>query len=410
LRWGTVLVFLFFIFSIILASIFSFNEVIEGSVIITSRNPPVQILSKKTGKISSINYQSGDSIAEGAVLAIIENPASEKDIAYLKNKLPAAISMLTSIDALNAEFPLQLNLGNSIQPFYNVFLSTYQKLILESSLREGIILQMQLKDQLSNQNLSLKNKKEELLLAKQSLNILEVNFKRHQKLLSRGVISQLDLERVENEFLNEKRQYHFQEQQLNQIILDKNSIEKDQQLVKNSDFKSVSIQEAELILARQDLLNEISEWEENFLLKSPIEGRLSYNDVWGKFQNVKSGEAIFTVAPYERQDLIGKCDIPIRNSGKIREDQKVFLKLENFPYREWGTVEASVGSISQVPRTGENLGYVVYLNIDDLTTSYGKKLEFNQELIGTAEILLEEVTVLERLFYQFRNLWSVGKF
>jgi multidrug efflux pump subunit AcrA (membrane-fusion protein) len=128
LRWGTVLVFLFFTFSIVLASIFSFNEVIEGSVIITSRNPPVQILSKKTGKISSINYQSGDSIAEGAILAIIENPASETDIAYLKDKLPAEISMLTSIDALNNEFPRQLNLGNSIQPFYNIFLSTYQKL------------------------------------------------------------------------------------------------------------------------------------------------------------------------------------------------------------------------------------------------------------------------------------------
>ena len=406
MRWGTVLVFLFFIFSIILASIFSFNEVIEGSVIITSRNPPVQILSKKTGKISSINYQSGDSIAEGAILAIIENPASETDIAYLKDKLPAEISMLTSIDALNNEFPRQLNLGNSIQPFYNIFLSTYQKLILESSLREGIILQMQLKGQLSNQNLSLKNKREELLLAKQSLNILDANFQRHQKLLLRGVISQLDLERVENEFLNEKRQYYFQEQQLNQIAQDKNSIEKNQQLVKNSDFKNISIQEAELILARQDLLNEISEWEENFLLKSPIEGRLSYNDVWGLFQNVKSGEVVFTVVPYNRQNLIGKCDIPIRNSGKIREDQKVFLKLENFPYREWGTVKASVKSISQVPRTGESPGYVVYLNIDDLNTSYGKKLEFNQELMGTAEILLEEVTVLERLFYQFRHLWS----
>jgi len=410
LRWGTILVFLFFIFSIILASIFSFNEVIVGSVIITSKNPPVQILSKKTGKISSINYRSGDSIEEGAILALIENPSNEKDIAFLKDKLSTTISMLNSIDVLNAEFPRQLNLGNSIQPFYNVFLSTYQKLILESSLREGIILQRQLKDQLSNQNLSLKNKREELLLAKQSLNILEVNFQRHQKLLLKGVISQLDLERIENEFLNEKRQYHFQEQQLNQIILDKNSIEKDQQLVKNSDFKSVSIQEAELILAQQDLINEISEWEENFLLKSPIEGRLSYNDVWGRFQNVKSGEVVFTVVPYDRQNLIGKCNIPIRNSGKIREDQKVFLKLENFPYREWGTVKASVGSISQVPRTGEDPGYVVYLNIDDLNTSYGKTLEFNQELMGTAEILLEEVTVLERLFYQFRHLWSVVKF
>jgi len=381
-----------------------------GSVIITSKNPPVQILSKKTGKISSINYQSGDSITEGAILAMIENPASEKDIAYLKDKLPATISTLNSIDALNAEFPSQLNLGNTIQPFYNVFLSTYQKLILESSLREGIILQMHLKDQLSNQNLSLKNKREELLLAKQSLNILEANFKRHQNLLSRGVISQLDLEKVENEFLNEKRQYYFQEQQLNQIILDKNSIEKNQHLVKNSDLKNISIQGAELIQDRQDLLNEILEWEEGFLLKSPIEGRLSYNDVWGQFQNVKSGEVVFTIVPYDRQNLIGKCNIPIRNSGKIREDQKVFLKLENFPYREWGTVKASVGSISQVPRTGEDPGYVVYLNIDDLNTSYGKTLEFNQELMGTAEILLEEVTVLERLFYQFRHLWSVGKF
>jgi len=381
-----------------------------GRVIITSKNPPVQILAKKTGKISSINYQSGDSLSEGAILAIIENPASEKDIAYLKDKLPATISALNTIDALNAEFPRQLNLGNSIQPFYNVFLSMFQKLILESSLREGIILKMQLKDQLSNQNLSLKNKREELLLAKQILNILEVNFQRHQKLLSRGVISQLDLERVENEFLSEKRQYHFQEQQLNQIILDKNSIEKNQQIVENSDFKNVSIQEAELILAQQDLLNEISEWEENFLLKSPIEGRLSYNDVWGQFQNVKSGEVVFTVVPYDRQNLIGKCNIPIRNSGKIREDQKVFLKLENFPYREWGTVKASVGSISQISKTGEDPGYVVYLNIDDLNTSYGKTLEFNQELMGSAEILLDEVTVLERLFYQFRHLWSVGKF
>jgi len=381
-----------------------------GRVIITSKNPPVQILSKKTGKISSINYRSGDSIEESAILGIIENPASEMDIAYLKDKLSATISMPNSIDALNAEFPRQLNLGNSIQPFYNVFLSTYQKLVLESSLREGLILQMQLKDQLSNQNLSLKNKREELLLAKQSLNILEANFQRHQRLLSRGVISQLDLEKVENEFLNEKRQYHFQERQLNQIILDRNSIENNQQLVENSDFKSVSIQEAKLILAQQDLINEISEWEENFLLKSPVGGRLSYNDVWGQFQNVKSGEVVFTVVPYDRQNLIGKCNIPIRNSGKIREDQKVLLKLENFPYREWGTVKASVGSISQVPRTGKDPGYVVYLNIDDLNTSYGKTLEFNQELMGTAEILLEEVTVLERLFYQFRHLWSNGKF
>ena len=48
--------------------------------------------------------------------------------------------------------------------------------------------------------------------------------------------------------------------------------------------------------------------------------------------------------------------------------------------------------------------------MDDLDTSYNKTLEFNQELNGTAEILLEEVTVLEQLFYRFWRLWSNGKF
>jgi hypothetical protein len=80
--------------------------------------------------------------------------------------------------------------------------------------------------------------------------------------------------------------------------------------------------------------------------------------------------------------------------------------LENYPYREWGSLKGEVKTISEVPRTGENEGYVVYVKIKDLVTSYGRTLEFKQEMIGSAEIILEEVTLLQRIFYQFRNLWS----
>ena len=141
-------------------------------------------------------------------------------------------------------------------------------------------------------------------------------------------------------------------------------------------------------------------------MKSPIDGRLSYFEVWGEYQNVEKGESIYSVVPQIQQDLIGKCIIPIRNAGKLKKGQKVNLKLENYPYHEWGMLRAKVGSISEVPKGGNNPGYVVYLVVEDLKTSYGKELEFHQELNGTAEILLKEVTLIERIFYQFRHLWS----
>lgn len=101
--------------------------------------------------------------------------------------------------------------------------------------------------------------------------------------------------------------------------------------------------------------------------------------------------------------------MPIRNSGKIKPGQRVIIKLENYPYREWGTIDGEVKIISEVPTKGENEGYVVYVQIMDLVTSYGKTLEFKQEMIGSAEIVLEEITLLERIFYQFRHLWSQTK-
>jgi hypothetical protein len=41
-----------------------------------------------------------------------------------------------------------------------------------------------------------------------------------------------------------------------------------------------------------------------------------------------------------------------------------------------------------------------------LKTSYGKEIEFKQEMMGTAKIVLQEASLLERVFYQFRGLWS----
>lgn len=410
LRWGNSLVLLLFLLVISFASFFSFNEVLQGEVVVTSENPPVQIIAGRTGKISGIFFKAGDSIKEGDVLGVLDNNADYKDVIYLQKKLENTLHIYPSTEILDAEFPAQLNLGTSIQPFYNNFLNTYRKLILDFSMREDLIHKIKFQDQLLAQGKSFRNKEQELLLTQQTLRTYERNLERYQKLFEKGVVSQYDLEKVENLYLDEKRKLYSQDQQINQLVLEKNALEKDQLLISNSDYKNLNFQEAELILAQQNLLNQIKNWEETFLLKSPVHGKLSFNNIWGRFQPVDSGEIVFTVTPFDRPKLIGKCRVPVRNSGRIQKGQQVFLKLDNHPYREWGIVKARVSSISEIQTKAEEPGYIVYLAIDDLTTSYGKELVLNQELIGTADILLEESSILSRIFYQFRSLWATEKY
>ncbi|MHA6280813.1 HlyD family efflux transporter periplasmic adaptor subunit [Salinimicrobium sp. CAU 1759] len=332
--------------------------------------------------------------------------ADEKDIAFLVSNLQSNKPEPGTLEELNHNFPAALSLGTLIQPYYSTFLNLYQQIILDESLNNEFILEKGLNDQIRNQERAILNKEAELVMANQAVFLVNGNLQRHQNLYSKGILSKVDLEKVEMESLAEERQIQFLEQQLNELVSVLKGLEYRQQLSKNMEFRNASLQKSELSLARQDLLNAIAQWEELYLFKSPIQGTLTFFDVWGKFQNLKPGEDIFTITPFGSQILIAKCSLPVANSGKLQKGQKGVIKLKNYPFREWGVLKARVETISGISRKGEEPGYVVYLKMDDLVTSYGKKLDFEQELLGTAEIILEETTVLGRIFNDFRHLWS----
>lgn len=406
LRRGTVYMFVFFFLILLLAGIISFNQVVKGSVTLTSKNPPVEIKVKRDGKLSAIFYKPGDSIAAGDIVAVLDNPANQRNISFLKDRLLKDYPEVLSLEALLTEFPVNLSLGTSLQAAYNRFLEEYHNLILENTLGHNQIMEQVLLQNIDNQGSILNSKEEEFQLMENSLSISTENINRHRQLFEKGVISKFDLEKVELEFTEKNRHYSLLKQQMIQLKTDKSRAKSDLEILRSSEERKLSLQEAELIFAKQNLLNEISEWEDKNIIKSPVAGRLSYNQVWGVHQNVEEGDVVFTIVPFMRKDLLGKCIVPVQNSGQINKGQKVYLKLDNYPYREWGMIKASVKSISEVPSRAEVPAYIVYLDVDSLVTSYGKELILHQELIGTAEIVLEEVTLLKRIFYQFRQLWT----
>lgn len=100
-----------------------------------------------------------------------------------------------------------------------------------------------------------------------------------------------------------------------------------------------------------------------------------------------------------------KLKAPAQNSGKIKINQLVNIRLANYPDREFGIIKGSIKAISLTPDKDGNVLIDVSLP-KGLKTSYQKPIVFQQEMSGTADIITEDLRLLERLLYQFRDIFN----
>ena len=139
----------------------------------------------------------------------------------------------------------------------------------------------------------------------------------------------------------------------------------------------------------------IEDWKTQNLLISPIDGRLDRAQFWSENQVITSGEVIGMVIPEDAIEIICKAVADAQSIGKLKEGQRVLIKLDGFNSQEYGSVEGVVSSISEIPYNGE---YQVKINlINKLTTMDNIQIPFIQDLTGTAEILIDESRLINKL-------------
>src|SRR5690606_24350400 len=116
-------------------------------------------------------------------------------------------------------------------------------------------------------------------------------------------------------------------------------------------------------------------------------------------------DVVFTIIPNNLNGIIGRVLVPLNNSGKLKKGQKVLIKLENYPYQEWGKLRGEILSISNVPKD-QTLQYTAIVELDSLVTSYKHTLEFKQKMKGEAEVIVDEITLMERLLYPVKEMFN----
>ena len=155
------------------------------------------------------------------------------------------------------------------------------------------------------------------------------------------------------------------------------------------------------------LRTEIRHWELSYVLRSPIEGKISFTNYWSVHQNVSGGEEVFTVIPLSGFAIIGKAALPTARSGKVKTGQKVNIRLDNFPENEYGIIHGKVAAISLVPshNNGNTYSYTVEISLpQNLETSYRKRLPYMPNMQGRADIITEDISLLERFFAPLRKI------
>ena len=397
ISWGNTLVFGFIVIVLLLSWLVRYPDIIQSEVTITTENPPVYLSSKVEGKIDVILKNNKESARKGDWLAVIGSNANLKHVEILDSILQK-IKLLNynTEDIYKMEFPI-LNVGE-MQSNYNnlvksVIKSRYYKedgnYEIQSDLNK---LRVQQYGHLIN--VAIKEKE----IAAQELNVAKMDLDRYGELLKKGVIAQKEYETVELRYLQAVRNLETNEAQITRI--------KSQRLTLLSEGEDMQQTEeetyldAELDILEAAKLTELSflEWEKKHVLVSTVSGQVNYLDFFSDNRYVALGQQLISVIPqYENNDYFGTLRMPVLNSGKVKKGQSVNIKLHGFPHEEYGMILGEIDNISEVPN--EDF-YLVRVNLSNgLKTTYDKELTFRQNINGSAEIITEDLRLIERFIY-----------
>jgi len=374
-----------------LSFLISYPDTVDGEVSITGANAPLRLVSRSNGRLHLLK-EPNQTISQNATIAYIESGASYNDVQLLKAYLERSPKTLPSNLKLG-------ELGGSYNS-YLIAVEHWERLMKSDrykTMRKSIEAQIgsnkEVVQQLSN-SLGFKEK---------VLYNLQKAMERDSILASKKVVSKSELEQTQNSLLTQaEAEASLRSSQLmkqaeiktSQIEIARSHIEEDEQL------------EAAYIdmMAKRNLLQtELRLWEEKYVIKAPTNGKLDYLGFWRENLMIKEGVELFTILP-QHGEIMGEAYIPAIGAGKVKVGQLVNVKLNDYPYDEFGLLCGKVVSISPLINKVQMNNAVVETYLvriafpQGATTNFDHKLSLNFESKGTAEIVTKPKRLIERLF------------
>ncbi len=406
-RWGITVVFAVVAGLFIGSYFFKYPEVITAPIVVTTENLPVNVVAKTAGRIDTLFVREKQEVQKGQLLAVIENPAALPDMLWLMRRVDSLLLVVNNEVFPDLWWPSNLNLGE-VQGSYSGFLKAWADYayFLKTDYHHKKIQVVE--KQIAVQRKMQQQSRSQLALMRDQLAVSHKLFATDSLLFTKGVVAALDYEKSKNTLLQSLREYEnvkssLESQQMAVLQLEQTIFDLEQQRMEQYNQLQLATR-----TACDQLQAQMRSWDQACLLRSPVNGVVTFTKYWQGNQNIQTGEALLTVVPGGATHITGKVYLPPQGAGKVKTGQTVNVKLDNFPYMEYGMVRVQVKNIALVPIVQQDeRRYVLEVDFpQDLQTNYGKTLPFSQEMQGTAEIITEDLRLSDRFLNPIRALWK----
>ncbi len=405
IRWGMTVLFAVVVIFLFISYLVKYPDTIQAKVNITTQNLPAYIIAKHNGKIDRLFVKENQVVSAGEHLALLENSANYEDILKISEWFKRFHNQLIKTNILTNPIPDKVSLGIA-QNSYALMLKAMREYRFFTTKDFDVSKIGRLNEQITSYEVLKARLAEQKKIMQNSFKLTTKKYENDKLYLKKEVISQLEFDTNEKQYLREK--YDLENIEIQVINTQIKIQELENQVLGFSQHQEQTDNDQldDLKKLAMNLEADLASWQENFLLKAPVEGKVSFFKFWSEKQYVNEGTEIMYIKP-DKQELFAYAYVSSDNFGKIKVGQGARIRLDGYPFKEFGVVSGVVTSKSEITREGK---YMVKLSLSQgLKTSYDKELDFTQDMQGEVRIITENLRLIERIFYQFRYV-AEGEF
>ena len=404
-RWGTLVVFIVIGIMGVVSYVIKYPEIITAEIVITTAIPPESVNAQMSGQLSEILVEDRGLVEKDQLVAIMQSPADFDDVQTLEFSV-GELQVMDESEILEFSPDRGLMLG-SLQGDYSAFITEFESYLFKIKNGFGQQNIQQLYDRIKKLNQNIEIVQLQLNDANEALTLEKQNFNRVKSLYPK-VSTKVELENARKAVVDRQIQVKSRSSEIGDIQVQIKRIREEILQIQQNTDEASSNSFVQLKERVNQLKSSIDRWKQRHLIYAPGSGRISFSEIGRKRRFVEAGDEIMAIVPETADSIIGKVKLPMLRSGKVKNDQKVVVKFDSYPFHEYGVLLGEVGSKSLLPK--DNL-YLVEVKLDKLQngrllTTQKHPLIFDQEMKGMAEIITEDRRFITRIFEKFIALFK----
>lgn len=397
-KWS-LLIFLFLFFMLFAVTWFiDYPDIVTTRATIISKNNPKEIISLQNGRIIKLFCKNSDTVFIQQIIGYFEASADHEQVIRLDNKLDSTLIALRQ----NTFQPYKIeyngifdNLGElqfNYQEFSTAFLQYKDYIGSGYFIKKMHVLQGDIEYLKQNQTILLDQKG----LLEKDLKLTEESYLNTEKLYSEKIISKQDERNEQSKLLGKQLTIP----QINAIYLANQIQQREKQKEIDELEHIISQQKIQFQVLTQTFQAEVKQWIRKYIIKAPISGKVNYLIPLQVGSYISENKIIGYVSPLGQNNYYAETILPQSNFGKVHVDQVVQLRLDAYPFSEFGLV---IGNLEYISEIATDSGFIAHINLPKgLITTQNMAVTYHNGLKAEARVVTKDVSLFERFFDNFK--------